>query len=196
VASLQMSTAETDSLLRAVPGIDVALYGYDAPYEGTASQVAVRACQSHRGVPRTVCREAGSDRGSAQDGSPSMSRYNLPLAEGLPEEPRVAQQVKEAVAKGSRCRRRSVTAGWRSFRRSSRDRRSSRPGVLPRHRETGGQPLPQRRPPRSLRYATLTDSEPLGHAKERGDARLALLQLPIDLDLVVDHSHPGRARFG
>ena len=91
----QMSTAETDSLLKLVPGIDVALYGHEAEYEESAQRLASTV------VSRTGVR--GQYVGDLQltvdpQGKiVSFQSVNLPLAKTMPEDSVAAKEVADAV---------------------------------------------------------------------------------------------------
>jgi 2',3'-cyclic-nucleotide 2'-phosphodiesterase (5'-nucleotidase family) len=93
----QMSTAETDSLIRAIPGIDVALYGHDAEYEDAAARVGSTI------VNRTGVRGQYAGRLTLTvDPAGKVVGFrseNLPLAKSMAEDLRIAEEVKTAVAK-------------------------------------------------------------------------------------------------
>jgi 5'-nucleotidase / UDP-sugar diphosphatase len=93
----QMSTAETDSLIRLVPGIDVALYGHEAEFEDDATRLASTV------VNRTGVR--GQYVGNLtltvdpQGKIVSFRSANIPLAKTMPEDAAIAKRVEETVAK-------------------------------------------------------------------------------------------------
>ncbi len=96
----QMTVAESDSLLKNVPGIDVALYGYLAEYEDIASRVGGTIVNrtgergQYAGRLMLTVDPAGKISG--------FSSANVALAKAMPEDPETAALVEETLAEVKR----------------------------------------------------------------------------------------------
>ncbi len=98
----QMSTAATDSLVRSVPGIDVALYGHDAPFDNSPSRVgqtiANRTGIGGQYAGKLVVTVDPSGRVK------SFGSANRAMDKAMPQDPEIARLVTENLAEDKRLR--------------------------------------------------------------------------------------------